>query len=365
MKIKLETATLIDSLRKAEAIAPKKGDASDITYGIILEVDAEQKSLVSKATDGVFFYMESISILEIDGEGREIWRVPSSVFYGSVSKLPSKLGSTVTLEYQAGMVEVKSGRTVIKIATTGHETFPEFEFYDSAEFMDFTNITGKSNKLKWATSNLTNDPKYCVFVCGNKMYSTDGYRAARIELDEDTGVTALYPPLTLSRVIPFGADVKVKKDGNLLVIAPDEFSQLCMATMDHSNFPYGAIDKMMENPCKYISYFEKSEAMRMLDGVAPLAGKNDELAEIVLFIGKGEFAVYFQSETGMFGDRIEARGDATEHARMRFTSTHSIIRSAIDSMSDTITMEYDANVKKLRFNDGTYKAIIALRTAGK
>ena len=361
MKITLETATFIDSLRKAEAIAPKKGEFADTTYGIILEPNALEELLVAKATDGIFFYMESIPILSIEGDGSETWRVPSSVFYGSVSKLPSKMGSQVTVENEGNQVVVKSGRTVIKIPMMGWETFPEFDFYDSSEFREFTNITGKSNKLKWATSNINSDPKSCVYVRGDKMYATNNFKAARIVLDADTGVTALYPPLTLSRVVPFGADVRVSKEHNHLIIAPDDYSQLLMQLMDDSSYPANNIDKMMEEPYQYKSSFSKAEAIRMLDGVSPLMGKDDADKQLIMYIGKGELAFFYASESGSFGDRIEARGDCEGHARIKLCVTQSIIKSAIESMADSVEMEYAPGTMKLRFNDGNYQAVIALR----
>lgn len=361
MKITLETATFIDSLRKAEAIAPRKGAVADTSYGIILECDADASSLTSKATDGVFFYSESIPILEIEGTGQAVWRVPSASFYGSVSKLPTKIGSQVVLADEGNLVTVKSGRTVIKVPMMKNENYPEFDFYDASEFTEFTNISGKSTKLKWATSSLTSDPKHCVYVRGDKMYATDRYRAARIELSSDMGISALYPPLTLGRVVPFGADVKISKQGTLLVISPDDYSQLCMSTMDDSDFPWQAIDKMMESEFEYSSAVPKSEFLRMLDGAAPLVGKKDVAAPIHLYIGSGEVAVYFQSEDGIFGDRIPAEGDCEEHKRIKFGVTLSFLRTAVDSLSDLVVIEYSEFKKIMRFNDGTYKAAIALR----
>lgn len=361
MKITLETATFIDSLRKAEAIAPKRGEFADTTYGIILEPDAMEEQLVAKATDGIFFYMESIPILSIEGSGREVWRVPSAIFYGSVSKLPARMGSQVTVESEGSQVVVKSGKTVIKIPMLGWESFPEFDFYDSSGFREFTNITGKSNKLKWATSNINSDPKSCVYVRGNKMYATNNFKAARIILDSDTGVTALYPPLTLSRVVPFGADVRVAREDNHLIIAPDDYSQLLMQLMDDSAYPANNIDKMMDETYQYKSSFSKSEAIRMLDGVSPLMGKDDAEKNLIMYIGKGELAFFYASESGSFGDRIDARGDCETHARIKLNVTQSIIKSAIDSMADNVEMEYAPGVQKLRFNDGNYQAVIALR----
>lgn len=361
MKITVETATLIDSLRKAEAIAPKRGNVSDTTYGIILESNVEDQSFTAKATDGVFFYVESIPILSIDGQGATTWRVPSSVFYGAVSKLPSRVGSQVTIEAEDNFVTVKSNRTLIKIPTMPHETFPEFDFYDPSEFHDFTNITGKSNRLKWTTSNIDNDSKSCVYVHDDRMFATDRYKAARILLDKPTGITALYPPVTLTRVISLGANVKVSKQDNLLVISPDDYSQLCMATMDDSDYPWKAIDKMLDAEMPYSSSVPKSEFLRMLDGAAPLVGKRDDSQPLTLFLGRGELAVYFQSEDGVFGDRIEAQGSCTKHSRFKFLVTHSFIRSVVDSVGDNVIMEYAEFGKSLRFNDGTYKAIIQLR----
>lgn len=366
MKIKLETVTFIDSLRKAEAIAPKKGDVSETTYGIILEANAIEGSLVAKATDGIFFYMESIPILSIDGEGQDStsWRVPSSTFYGAVSKLPKRMGSEVTIEQKDNQIVVLSGKTVIKMRLMADEVFPEFNFYDSSEFVEFTNITGKSNKIKWAVSRVTNDPKSCVMVRGDKMYATNNFVAARITLDKDTGLEVLYPPITLSRVIPFGADVRVSQADNMLVIAPDDYSQLLMATMDSSAFPYDALDRMIESTDLDLkSTASKSEISRMLDGVMPLLSKgSDEGNSVEIYIGKGELAFFYSGEEGTFGDRIDAAGDCVSHERIKLLATHSILRSAIESLGDIVTIEYSRGAKKLRFTDGNYTAIMALRT---
>jgi len=365
LKITFETATLIDALRKAEAIAPKGGSGQDTTYGIILEPDADNQTFVAKSTDGTFFYMESIPIIDIEGTGKEIWRVPSSMFYGSISKLPARMGMQVTLTKEENQIVARSNKTTIKIATLSSETFPEFEFYDSTAFHEFTNITGKSNKLKWAISHASAEALSCVLVNGNYMYATNRYVAARITLDADTNLVALYPPLTLSRVVPFGVDVRVAKDGNLLVISPDEFSQLLMATMDPATFPSGAIDAMMIEHYEHKIQFSKNEALRMLDGVAPMLDKKVENGEaITIYIGRNEIAIFFQNESGAFQDAIEIQGVDCDHKRLKFSVTHSIIRGAIDSMADNVEMEYSEigpTSLKFRFNDGNYSTVMMLR----
>lgn len=52
---------------------------------------------------------------------------------------------------------------------------------------------------------------------------------------------------------------------------------------------------------------------------------------------------------------------AEGHARIKLCVTQSIIKSAIESMADSVEMEYAPGTMKLRFNDGNYQAVIALR----
>lgn len=173
------------------------------------------------------------------------------------------MGSQVTVENEGNQVVVKSGRTVIKIPMMGWETFPEFDFYDSSEFREFTkHHFGKSNKLKWATSNINSDPKSCVYVRGNKMYATNNFKAARIVLDADTGVTALTAANSFQSCSVRSGRASFKEQ-NHLIIAPDDYSQLLMQLMDDSSYPANNIDKMMEEPYQYKSSFAKSEAIRI------------------------------------------------------------------------------------------------------
>lgn len=361
-KVSFENSTLADVLRKASAIAPTRGGNLSALAGIIFKLDPESDNPVTiMSSDGEVFYMETVGALSIDGEA-VTWRLPSGALYAVVSALPMGGGNSITLDdsLEINRVMLKSGRTKIKLSRLDVSGYPLWEPFQDGDIATVPGLGKIIQRIKWACGQRDGSLR-SVFITDGYLFSTDRFKAARVMVQTGLEGHVIVPSEQLARILPRDGDIKISKSGNLLIVSPDDFTQVATTTYSDQLLPIG---KILDADYAYETKFSKVAMLACLNRALAFDSGNRQ-SLIRLIIGKGEIGVVTEDhEVGMFGEQVDASGDAESDERMRLQVGPQALRDAITSLSnDTVSMYYndpESRPRVLTFRDGQYACSITL-----
>lgn len=352
-KVVFETATLADVVRKAERIAPNRGQAFDKAAGIVMMLSGPGLPVVVKATNLEIFSMEWVDYVEVEGEAT-VWRIPSMLFAQVMASLPIGTGKTVTLEEvrnaQGGLSHVllTSGRTKAKFYLMDAAYYPTWEVFDPDDLFPIADLGGRLGLVDWAAAK-TGIPLNGVNLTGDFAISTDRYRLAATDLP----VPQITEPITipggiLSQVLKQTGEVRIGTSGNMLLIMPDDTTQIRSVIYAEK---YPGVTKILD--CKPETYdhhvtLRKAEVLEVLKRAAGFAG-SDRIPVMRVFIGLGELAVYMENaEIGTLGDIIELPGQA-DHPRWEVKfSPKNIIDPIANCPNESMEFYYNMSGEGMR-----------------
>lgn len=361
-KVVFETSTIADCVRKADAIAPRRGSGFDKAAGIVIQITpGEDGNVVVMATDTDIFYMEVVGAISIEGE-QATWRVPSQVFASILGNLPSGNASTVTMDdsLEKNRIQITSGRTKAKINSLDHKYYPFWDPFKTDDIITVSDLGSVIQRVQWACSASDGSLK-SIFLTKTSIFATDRYKVARIKLDTSIPEPVVVPCFQLGKVLPRNGDIKVSGSGKIFVAAPDNYTQIATTTVE---IPIPPIDKILDYEYKYLSSFNKTHFLAMLNRALAFSS-GDRQSVVTLITGKGDIAVMVDDqEVGLFGDVCEISGDAESHKRMKVKVGPAQLRDAVNSVpSETVSMRYndpgDAP-RLLKFDDGSGKYSCAI-----
>lgn len=247
--VTFETATIADSLKKAEACAPKMS-ASDQAFGtaagIVLELHpagrdgASEPAVHVRATNLEVFYDEWVDCVKME-LGQEIsapghaWRIPVAKFTGVIAALPIGTGRTVTFAEEGGLLKLSSGRTTAKVHMIPMDGYPVWEPYSEEHSSAAVALGQRISQVAWAC-----DPKEELFsgiyFDGTSVVAANRQRAALVPCEvpvlADRAVTV--PAKVLGPVIRHAGDVRVGVYQNFVTISPDEHTQIRCTIFDQN-----------------------------------------------------------------------------------------------------------------------------------
>lgn len=234
MKVTFYVATLADAINRASRIAPNKGVAFDKAHGVLLEIDPDTKHVEVRATNLELFYRERINdVVEVEGQERTKWRMPSALLNGILQGLPVE--AEVTFEQKGSAIQMKCGRkrAALRVAADS-DMFPAWGEFDPTEgdWIKAQGLGQRVQQVAWATDN-QNVPFTGIHFDGHHVIATDRYKMAMVPLSVPLESPITVPLTTLAGVLaslPGEMMLKVEGDGKqLLLRVGDEIDILTSA----------------------------------------------------------------------------------------------------------------------------------------
>lgn len=361
--VSFEAGTISDCMKKAARVAPSKiGSAFDKAAGIVFDLDPNSKlPCVIRATDTQTFYLETIDVVNIEGE-KVRWRLPSQLLGNVIGTIPALAGRQVKFEQiSPTQVQISSGRMRVKLNLNTNPNYPEWEPADSLTLTEAPNFGECVTRVEWAAAKSGLPPLNGVHIDGEYITATDKYKIARVpcKIDLDEPVTI---PTGVGNLVKQAGDVKVGMDDKLFVVAPDEYTQFKTVVFGSEYAPIERIASMtFEEEIK----FNRSELIDKIQKATNFSG-SDRMPVVELFLGREELAVMMENmEIGLFGDVIELAGQA-EHKRIRIRVTPDMMIGALShSPSDMVTLKYSPSATNrpiLIEGDSGYQSWIVTRS---
>lgn len=359
-KVVFETATIADSIKKAERIAPDKGLAFDKAAGIVVEVYPQDEAVVVRATNLDVYYMEWVDSLEISGD-RVSWRFPSRVFAAFIASLPIGSGRSVTLEAVGPMVRISSGRAVANLNTMDIEYYPTWYQFSEDGMVTIPELGGRIAQVEWAASK--SDVALGLRFTGEHVLANDRQKLAAAPLVL-AGLSEPFtiPPNTLSGIIRERGDNKVKLEDGVFMIMPDDHTQIRTVVIGEKYPPAERIMSQVNQP-ETIT-FRKQDVIDMINRTMKIAAA-DRFPSLKVIIGREEIAAVMQDdEKGLIGDVISLAGQAIHKRINYFFLPENLLAALSNAPSEEVKMSYTPdNNRLLVYIDGGsgYQAWVAPR----
>lgn len=351
-KVTFEAATLVDAFKKANIVAPKRGEAFDQSGGIVLEILPDDSMVIVKATNGEIFHMEWVSA-EIEGDAA-VWRIASSVAAPIIASLPIGSGKEVILEeVKTGVsshLAMKAGRTKAKFFLMDTTYYPEWDVFDPAELVPCTDLGGRVAMVEWCAGLKEAAPLNGINFTGELIKATDRYRFAITPLKLpgiETSITV--PAGILGQVLKQTGDVMVGFTENQMLLMPNDTTQL-RVVLYAGDYPTMARLMDRERPAKVT--FKKSELLDILNR-AILAAPGDRFLLLLMYVGKESITVKVDGPETAVLDSIDTPGQAT-HGRVEIRLTPKMLVDILNNApNETVTMHYDPDdAQRVLYFDG-------------
>lgn len=365
-KVVFETATLADAIKKADRVAPGKGQAFDKAAGIVLTVDADSGLVVVKATNLDIYSMEWVDTVSIEGETTS-WRVPSAIFATVLKNLPIGTGKEVTLEEKSDngrirMLHLTSGRTKAKFNLMSVDYYPEWDVFDPTNLITVDDLGGRVAQVEWAASIKEEPPLSGVHIDGEAVLACDRYRLAVAPLP----IPDLVEPITvpaglLSQVLKQTGEVSIGvRDGQLLIM-PDKTTQIKTVVFGSE---YPPVERIMRRDHQQVLKVKKAPLIEIMQRAASFAG-NDRFPILRVFFGQEEVAVMMNTqEVGALADVLEVPGYCN-HNRFEVKFTPKNLIEALNAVpNDELELFYDTedSMRIIRIDGGSgYEAWVMPR----
>ena len=337
--IVFETATIADSIKKAARIAPaKSGHAFDKASGIVFDIyPGEDVSCVLRSTNLNAFYSEVVASVSAEGSATR-WRLPAQLLAGVVGTLPIGSGKQVKFEQDGSKVKITSGRMKATMMLADPEYYPSWEMFDGTSMTLVPGLGGRIAQVEWAASP-HNDPPLCgVYLDGEWAIATDRYRLARVPCRIALPKPIVIPSGILGQSLRQMGDTGVAIGGQMLHLAPDDYTQLQTVIYD---VEYPPVSRVMVTDYPQKVTLRKAAVLDVLNRANNFAGA-DRAPMLRIYVGRGEFAPFMMNEEiGLLGDVLDCPGEA-DHNRIELKFTPKNLIDAISNApNDTVALAYD------------------------
>jgi DNA polymerase III sliding clamp (beta) subunit (PCNA family) len=373
-KVVFETATIQDALKKAEKVAPSRGEAFDKAAGIKLTIMADTDQVLVQATNLEVFYSEWIGTLSIalPDDAREVeWRVPARTVAALVGSFPIGSGQEVVFEQpaQGRTLKISSGRTRGSFQLIDVSMYPEWDIFDPDDLTEVEDFTARLAQVEWACSDDAESSFNGVNLTGDWAQACDRYRAARVPLkiDADTAwpfaSDVTVPTRVLTQIMRATGTVMLGCTPTELLVMPNEGVQVRARLFGQE---YLSLERITGQTYDHMIVCRKAGLLEILNR-AMLAAGADRFPSMQVYVGKSEIAAMMSDgNEGMIGDILPTPGYA-QHDRVILTFTPRNLIDAIDKCpSDQLTFSYDPGnpLKIVKVDDGAgYEAWVMARKA--
>lgn len=336
--VTFESATIIDAVQKAAAIAPgKSGIAFDKAAGLLLQITpgSEVKVLI-RATNLEIFHSEVIGCSEADGPD-VLWRLPSRLLADVLKSLPMGTGRTIKFVDAGLRVEVTSARMKLVIPKMDASFYPDWEMFEETSMTTVSALGGKIALVEWAADAAAGPPFGAVYLDGEFCIATDRYKLVKVPLEIKLDQAVMIPK-GLSGTLRQLGDVNIQVSGGRLQIMPDEYTQLECILYDGMYIPWRAVAKT-DYPMEVT--VDKAHVLDVINRANAVAGA-DRMPVVKMYFGRGEIAAYMNNqEQGLLGDVIEVPGQIP-HTRVELRFTPKYITDCIThAPSQKVILKYD------------------------
>lgn len=335
-RVTFETAALADALRRADKVAPSRGEAFDKAAGIILEI--QEKVVVIKATNLETEFATWITPIEINGPAVR-WRLSSKIFTEVIGKLKTT-GNLfrLTLENDKGSVKLTHSRTKAAFGLMDTSQYPDWIPFTPDEMEEVEGLAEISARVAWAASKSSSIPLTGVHFTGKIAIATDRYRICCVPLTMTLKEPITIPAGVLDAVLPPRAPVLVKVDDHKLYIMPDEYTQI--STVKYG-VDYPPIERIIKREYPQLVTVNKSHLLDMMD-LANTMAATERNPIMRLFLGNETIAVMMEAQgEGHLGDLMEIPGQATNQRLERKFNPGFIIGALENSPHHEVTIGYE------------------------
>lgn len=354
-KITFETAAIADAIKKANKVAPNRGEAFDKASGIVIEVDPTATPPVTiRATNLDIFHTEWVDAISVEG-AQAIWRVPASLIASVMATLPIGTGSQVTLEEVASglsnKLELVCGRTKAKFNLMMHMDYPRWDIFDPDDLTAVTDLGGRVAMVEWAASNEMGSKYNGVYFDGEKIICTDRYRLTTSPMKiASMPEPVMVPPRLLGSILKQTGEVMIGFTPNQVLIMPNDQTQLRVVRLANE-FP--DVSRIMNRERPMFIEVSKSALLQIIGRAVTFAAQ-DRMPTLRMFFGKEEIAVMIANEDiGLLGDVLEVPGQA-KHDRCEIRFTPKNLTEALDmAPNDKVRIGYDPDLpSSIMYIDG-------------
>jgi DNA polymerase III sliding clamp (beta) subunit (PCNA family) len=337
-----ETATIADAVKRADRIAPSKGQAFDKSAGIVFDIDADTGLVVVRATNLDIYSMEWVDTVSVGGE-TATWRVPSALFAQVLKGLPIGTGKEVTLEDKTdGRVRqllLTSGSTRAKFNLMMTDHYPEWEVFDPTGLIEVDDLGGRVAQVEWAAGIKEEPPLSGIHIDGEHVVACDRYRLAVAPLKiEELDAPITIPAGILGQVMKSEGTASIGvRDGQLLIM-PDKSTQIRTIVFGAE---YPPIERIKKRDHPQTVKLRKTPFLEVANRVSGFAG-NDRFPKLQMFFGKEQIAMMMNTkEVGAIVDIIETPGYC-DHERFEIAFTPKKLLDAINAVpNEELELFYD------------------------
>lgn len=348
-RVVFETATVQDALKKAEKVAPSRGEAFDKAAGILLTVMRDSDQVLVQATNLEVFYSEWISTVSVslpDGTDEVQWRVPSRSTTALVGSFPIGTGREVVFEQPAGerKLKISSGRTRGSFQLIDAYHYPQWDIFDPDDLIEVEDFVARILQVEWACSPDVESSLNGVNLTGDYAQACDRYRAVRVPLKIDAATAwpfaddVTIPSRILGQIMRQTGQVSLGCTPSELLVMPSEGVQVRARLFGTA---YLSLENIVSQEYPTFLRARKASLVEILNR-AMLAAGADRFPSMRVFVGKGEIAAMMEdSEEGTIGDVLETPGYA-DHDRAILTFTPRNLIEAIEKCpSEHVNFRYD------------------------
>lgn len=362
-----ENAGFAEAVKRADRVAPKKGEAYDKAAGLLLEVNAENSSVTLKSTNLDVYYTEIVNHLGISGESA-VWRVSSMLFVALVTKLPIGSDKTVKLSSDGGTLHLQSGRFKAKLGLMDPTIYPDWGPFPTDSAAPVSSFGSRIEQVAWATDRGESGAAMTgIRFNGENLAATDRYRLAVVpcEAPHMAGRDLVVPLGVIGPIVKGLGDVSVGLIENFLILMPNPYTQIKCLIYD-VQFP--PVERVMSRDHEQSIKFDKTGVVEAIGRVIT-ADQKSRMPELRLFIGQGELAMYMEDSSGMdsVGDVVEL-GSQADHERFEILITPTSLTDALAAApSERVELHYTVGDRRkiLRVSAGSgFESWIVPRAGG-
>lgn len=235
----VNTPDLVDAVRKASRIAPKRGHAFDVAAGV--QFSNEGGALVVKASDLDTHYRQEIVVPALNEF--DPFRVPSAVLAGWVAHLPTGESSQTTVAVDPATKKAKfvSETSKAEFSLILGDSFPKFAKFDVDELTEVEGLGQHLRRVSWACHK-DSVPLCGVHIDGERLVGCDTARMAEVlcSVPVDHPVTAPLTGVANALSGHLGAVGLAVKEGRLH-LAPDAETQITTTLYE---VPYPNVERL-------------------------------------------------------------------------------------------------------------------------
>lgn len=336
-KLAFETAGLADALKRADKVAPSRGEAFDKAAGIVLDI--QEKVVVVKSTNLATEFSTWITPQEIEGAPSR-WRLASRTFTDVICKLKTGRHSQVVLEDAGKQIKMQHGSTRGAFGKMDPNSYPDWVPFDPGQMEEVEGLPEAAARVQWAASTGTNPPITGVHFDGKLAMATNRYKVCSMPMPMELKEPITVPSGVLNTVLPQAAPVLYRVEKHALYLMPDEYTQIATVVYGAA---YPPVQRLMKRDYPQMVTVQRSHLLDMMDLANTMSGSSRNPI-IRLFVGNETVAVMMENAgEGHLGDIMEVPGQATNERLERKFNPEYLMGALDNSPGQEVVIGYETD----------------------